>query len=136
MLDPADPITYQTTVHWPPPLPTDVLVKLNEEMMKMQMGLQSKRGACCANWARRSPTRRWPRSSRTHGGHGGPGRARPEACAIQRVIMEVTGMGDTMLMLQDIMADSNRDLMAEIVQKATVAKQPQRRNESTNSNNE
>ena len=45
VLDPSDPITYQTTVHWPPPLPVDVLVKLNEEMAKMQLGLQSKRGA-------------------------------------------------------------------------------------------
>lgn len=45
ILDPSDPLTYQTTVHWPPPLPTDILVALNEQMMKMQMGLQSKRGA-------------------------------------------------------------------------------------------
>ena len=29
-LDPADPLTYQTTVHWPDPLPVDVLIKLNE----------------------------------------------------------------------------------------------------------
>lgn len=44
-LDPADPVTYQTTVHWPNPLPVDVLVKLNEIQAKMGMGLESKKGA-------------------------------------------------------------------------------------------
>jgi hypothetical protein len=44
-LDPRDPLIYQTTVHWPEPLPTDVLVKLTEEQAKMALGLQSKRGA-------------------------------------------------------------------------------------------
>jgi len=44
VLDPNDPITYRSTVHWPPPLPLDVLIKLNEEMIKQQMGIQSKRG--------------------------------------------------------------------------------------------
>lgn len=44
-LDPHDPITYQTTTDFPPPLPTDVLIKLNEIEGKMQMGLESKRGA-------------------------------------------------------------------------------------------
>lgn len=45
VLDPSDPITYQTHTHWPAPLPTDVLIKLNEEQMMMGLGLQSKRGA-------------------------------------------------------------------------------------------
>lgn len=45
VLDPADPNTYETSVHWPDPLPTDVLVKLNEIMMKVQIGLESKVGA-------------------------------------------------------------------------------------------
>lgn len=44
-LDPADPITYKTTVHWPEPLPVDVLIKLNEVQAKMALGLESKRGA-------------------------------------------------------------------------------------------
>lgn len=44
-LDPADPITYKTTVHWPDPLPVDVLIKLNEVQAKMALGLESKRGA-------------------------------------------------------------------------------------------
>lgn len=44
-LDPADPNTYRTTVHWPEPLPVDVLIKLNEVQAKMQLGLESKRGA-------------------------------------------------------------------------------------------
>lgn len=44
-LDPSDPITYQSSVHWPPPLPTDVLVKLNEIQSKMALGLESKKGA-------------------------------------------------------------------------------------------
>lgn len=44
-LDPADPLTYKTTVHWPEPLPVDVLIKLNEVQAKMQLGLESKRGA-------------------------------------------------------------------------------------------
>jgi hypothetical protein len=44
-LDPADPITYKTTIHWPDPLPVDVLIKLNEVQAKMALGLESKRGA-------------------------------------------------------------------------------------------
>lgn len=45
VLDPSDPNTYETSVHWPDPLPVDILVKLNEIMMKMQIGLESKTGA-------------------------------------------------------------------------------------------
>lgn len=45
VLDPADPTTYVTTVHFPPPLPLDKLVVLNEIQMKMQMGLESREGA-------------------------------------------------------------------------------------------
>ena len=44
-LDPTDPLTYQTTVHWPDPLPVDVLIALNEIQAKLQLGLESKRGA-------------------------------------------------------------------------------------------
>ena len=44
-LDPADPLTYKTTIHWPEPLPVDVLIKLNEVQAKMGLGLESKRGA-------------------------------------------------------------------------------------------
>ena len=44
-LNPADPLTYRTTIHWPEPLPVDVLIKLNEVQAKMQLGLESKEGA-------------------------------------------------------------------------------------------
>lgn len=44
-LDPLDPIIYRTTIHWPSPLPLDKLIKLNELMVEIQLGLQSKRGA-------------------------------------------------------------------------------------------
>jgi hypothetical protein len=44
-LDPADPLTYRTTIHWPEPLPIDVLIKLNEVQSKMALGLESKEGA-------------------------------------------------------------------------------------------
>ena len=44
-LDPADPLTYRTSIHWPEPLPEDVLIKLNEVQSKMALGLESKRGA-------------------------------------------------------------------------------------------
>jgi hypothetical protein len=44
-LDPNDPITYETYVHFPPPLPLDQLVLLNELQQKMAMGLESKEGA-------------------------------------------------------------------------------------------
>ena len=44
-LDPTDPLTYQTTVHWPDPLPVDVLISLNEIQAKLALGLESKRGA-------------------------------------------------------------------------------------------
>lgn len=45
VLDPRSPLTYRTEVHWPEPLPVDVLVKLNELQAKMAIGLESKRGA-------------------------------------------------------------------------------------------
>jgi hypothetical protein len=44
-LDPGDPLTYKTQVHWPEPLPIDILIKLNEAQAKMAMGLESKEGA-------------------------------------------------------------------------------------------
>ena len=44
-LDPADPNTYKTSIHWPEPLPVDQLIKLNEVQAKMALGLESKRGA-------------------------------------------------------------------------------------------
>jgi hypothetical protein len=43
-LDPKDPLVYRTYCNFPPPLPVDILVKLNELMAKQQMGLISKRG--------------------------------------------------------------------------------------------
>lgn len=45
VLDPRDPLVYQSEVHWPPPLPVDALIKLNEIQAKMVLGLESKRGA-------------------------------------------------------------------------------------------
>lgn len=45
VLDPHDPLVYETGIEWQPPLPVDVLVKLNEITQKMQLGLESKRGA-------------------------------------------------------------------------------------------
>lgn len=44
-IDPKNPEVYVTTCEWPPPLPVDVLVKLNEIQLKMELGLESKRGA-------------------------------------------------------------------------------------------
>lgn len=44
-VDPNDPVTYDLDIVWPSPLPIDMLVKLNEIMLKMQLGLESKRGA-------------------------------------------------------------------------------------------
>ena len=44
-LDPNDPITYLTFTHFPPPLPMDKIVLLNELQQKMAMGLESKEGA-------------------------------------------------------------------------------------------
>lgn len=44
-LDPGNPVSYRSVVHWPEPLPLDVLVKLNEIQGMMALGLESKRGA-------------------------------------------------------------------------------------------
>ena len=44
-LDPQDPITYQSYVHFPPPLPLDKLIALNEVQSLMSLGLESKEGA-------------------------------------------------------------------------------------------
>jgi hypothetical protein len=45
VLDPNDPITYVTYAHFPPPLPLDKIVLLNELSQKISMGLESKEGA-------------------------------------------------------------------------------------------
>jgi hypothetical protein len=45
VLDPADPVIYDVDCEWPPPLPVDALIKLNEIQAKMALGLESKRGA-------------------------------------------------------------------------------------------
>lgn len=45
VLDLQDPITFQTTVTFPPPLPLDKLVVLNEIQAKMSLGLESREGA-------------------------------------------------------------------------------------------
>jgi hypothetical protein len=45
VINPDDPLVTLTECEWPPPLPTDVLVKLNEIQAKMALGLESKRGA-------------------------------------------------------------------------------------------
>lgn len=44
-LDPADPETYITYVHFPPPLPLDKLIVLNEVQTMLSLGLESKEGA-------------------------------------------------------------------------------------------
>jgi len=45
ILDLRDPNTYRTKAHFQTPLPIDRLIKLNEIMSMMQLGLESKRGA-------------------------------------------------------------------------------------------
>jgi len=44
-LDPNDPETYRTYAHFPPPLPLDKLIILNEVQSLLSLGLQSKEGA-------------------------------------------------------------------------------------------
>ena len=44
-LDPNDPDTYRTYVHFPPPLPLDKLIVLNEVQSMLSLGLESKEGA-------------------------------------------------------------------------------------------
>ena len=44
-LDPQDPISYRSISHFPPPLPLDKLIALNEIQAKMTLGLESKEGA-------------------------------------------------------------------------------------------
>jgi hypothetical protein len=45
VLDPSDPITYRTTCHFPPPLPIDKLILLNEIQLLQSLGLESREGA-------------------------------------------------------------------------------------------
>jgi hypothetical protein len=45
VLDPEDPVVYDLDIVWPSPLPIDMLVKLNEILMKMQLQLESRKGA-------------------------------------------------------------------------------------------
>ena len=44
-LDPNDPETYRSYCHFPPPLPLDKLIVLNEIQSLLSLGLQSKEGA-------------------------------------------------------------------------------------------
>jgi len=44
-LDPNDPMTYETTAHFPQPLPLDKLIVLNEIQTKMALGVESRKGA-------------------------------------------------------------------------------------------
>ena len=44
-LDPNDPITYRSYVHFPQPLPLDKLIALNEIQSLLSLGLESKEGA-------------------------------------------------------------------------------------------
>jgi hypothetical protein len=44
-LDPNDPITYRSYVHFPQPLPLDKLIALNEAQTMLSLGLESKEGA-------------------------------------------------------------------------------------------
>ena len=44
-LDLNDPITYETIIHFPQPLPLDKLIVLNEIQAKMAMNLESREGA-------------------------------------------------------------------------------------------
>jgi hypothetical protein len=44
-LDPNDPITYLSYVHFPQPLPLDKLIALNEVQSMLSLGLESKEGA-------------------------------------------------------------------------------------------
>ena len=45
VLDPRDPAVYDIDIMWPPPLPVDNLIKLQEIQLKMSMQLESKIGA-------------------------------------------------------------------------------------------
>lgn len=45
ILDPTSPLTYFTEVEFPPPLPLDKLVLLNEIQQKFLLGLESREGA-------------------------------------------------------------------------------------------
>ena len=45
VLDPRDPLTYYTEIEFPPPLPLDKLIVLNEIQAKFQLGLESREGA-------------------------------------------------------------------------------------------
>ena len=45
VLDPNDPISYQSYCHWPPPLPVDRLIQLNEIQAMLALQLESRAGA-------------------------------------------------------------------------------------------
>jgi SPP1 Gp6-like portal protein len=44
-LDPMDPAVYDIEVAWPAPLPTDIIIKLEEIERKMALNLESRKGA-------------------------------------------------------------------------------------------
>ena len=93
ILDPSDPITYQSTVHWPPPLPTDVLATLNEELMKQQMGIQSKRGTLRELGEQFPDEKMQEIFNELLEDMEDQGALDLKRAAIMRVVMELTGMG-------------------------------------------
>lgn len=44
-IDPADPEIYDIDIEWPPPLPVDKLIKLEEIGQKLSLNLESRKGA-------------------------------------------------------------------------------------------
>lgn len=45
IINPADPQVYNIDITWPPPLPVDTLIKLNELQAKLALELESRKGA-------------------------------------------------------------------------------------------
>jgi hypothetical protein len=108
-LDPQDPLTYQNFIHFPPPLPLDKLVVLNEVQMMMGMGLESKEGAL------RTLGEEFPEEKLAEirkemmADAEADGALRLLQTTIEKQIMELTGMmpGDGAAMPMDMGMDEN-----------------------------
>jgi hypothetical protein len=115
-LDPNDPITYVTYAHFPPPLPLDKLVLLNELQQKMSMGLESKEGALRALGEEFPLEKIQEIRSELMDDAKGEGALNLVKAEIQKQLMDITGMmvgPDGTATPMDPMMMGNGDVMGD-----------------------
>ena len=137
-LDPNDPLSYMNYVHFPPPLPLDKLIVLNEIQTKLGMGLESKEGALRALGEEFPEEKLQEIRTELLADAEADGALQLVKIQIQKAIMDMTGMmpgpdGNSAIPMQpqqlgdgDIMGDGlegapNKDNLEDPEKQATAA---------------